>query len=223
MPVRKQRQISYALLITALSPVLPQILGSAFNIWYNIIIVDPLLTTAALKQRFLSTVIVYNSICYPLVRYLWLRLVYSLRPALTKMRTWRADLETMLQAARRRVIRLPFLGAIIFGLAWLLCIPIFIFSLAQVNNGLDWRLLWHLPVSFGVSGFISITHSFFLVELASNWGLFPVLFQRDSCRSDAWSKNPIAARPGTNLGDLCGHLSDRILTLIELCARFGRK
>ena len=60
-------QISYALLITALSPVLPQILGSAFNIWYNIIIVDPLLTTAALKQRFLNTVIVYNIICYPVV------------------------------------------------------------------------------------------------------------------------------------------------------------
>ena len=61
------KQISYALLITALSPVLPQILGSAFNIWYNIIIVDPLLTTAALKQRFLNTVIVYNTICYPVV------------------------------------------------------------------------------------------------------------------------------------------------------------
>ena len=48
------KQISYALLITALSPLLPQILGSAFNIWYNVIIVDPLLTTAALKQRFLT-------------------------------------------------------------------------------------------------------------------------------------------------------------------------
>ena len=48
------KKISYALLITALSPLLPQILGSAFNIWYNVIIVDPLLTTAALKQRFLG-------------------------------------------------------------------------------------------------------------------------------------------------------------------------
>jgi adenylate cyclase len=172
------KKIGYALLITALSPLLPQILGSAFNIWYNVIIVDPLLTTAALKQRFLSTVIVYNSICYPVVGYLWLRLVYSLRPALTKIERGESISEPMLQAARRRVIRLPFLGAIIFGLAWLLCIPIFIFSLAQVNHGLDSRLLWHLPVSFGVSGFISLTHSFFLVELASNWGLFPVLFQR---------------------------------------------
>ena len=171
------KQISYALLITALSPVLPQILGSAFNISYNIIIIDPLLTTAALKQRFLNTVIVYNTICYPVVMYVWLRLVYSLRPALTKMQDGKPISETMLQAARRRVIRLPFLGAIACGLGWLLCIPVFILSLAQVSNGLDWRLLWHLPVSFGVSGFISLTHGFFLAELASNWGLFPVLFQ----------------------------------------------
>ena len=177
-PRPQAREISYALLITALSPLLPQILGSAFNIWYNVLIVDPLLTTAALKQRFLSTVIVYNSICYPVVGYLWLRLVYSLRPALTKIKRGEPISEPLLQAARQRVIRLPFLGAIIFGLAWLLCIPVFIFSLAEVNHGLDSRLLWHLPVSFGVSGFISLTHSFFLVELASNWGLFPVLFQR---------------------------------------------
>jgi adenylate cyclase len=173
-----QAKTRYALLITALSPLLPQILGSAFNIWYNVIIVDPLLTTAALKQRFLSTVIVYNSICYPLATYLWLRLVYSLRPALTKMEHGEPISETMLQAARRRVIRLPFLGSIICGLGWLLCIPVFIFSLTQVSNGLDWRLLWHLPISFGVSGFISLTHGFFLVELVSNWGLFPILFQR---------------------------------------------
>jgi adenylate cyclase len=46
-----------------------------------------------------------------------------------------------------------------------------------VNHQLDSRLLWHLPISFGVSGFISLTHSFFLVELASQRGLFPVLFR----------------------------------------------
>lgn len=171
-------RIKYALLVTALAPVLPQILGSAFNIWYNIIIVDPFLNTAALKERFLRTVIVYNSVCYPLAVYLWLRLVYSLWPALSRIERGEQIPDPMLQAARRRVIHLPFLGAIICGLAWLLCIPVFIFSLAAVSDGLDWQLLWHLPVSFGVSGFISLTHGFFLVELASNWGLFPALFQR---------------------------------------------
>jgi adenylate cyclase len=43
-------------------------------------------------------------------------------------------------------------------------------------------LLWHLPISFLVSGFIAVTHSFFLVELASHWGIFPTLFR--SARAD---------------------------------------
>jgi adenylate cyclase len=60
----------------------------------------------------------------------------------------------------------------------LLCIPIFILSLAAVPGALESGLLWQLPISFVVSGFISLTHGFFLVELASHWGLFPVLFRR---------------------------------------------
>lgn len=172
------RRVEYALLVTALAPVLPQLLGSAFNIWYNVIIVDPLLTTPALKQRFLQTVVFFNAVCYPVGVYLWLRLVYSLRPTLKKLEKGELIPEATLQMARRRVIRLPFLGAIICGSGWLLCIPVFILSLAHVNHGLDSQLLWHLPISFGVSGFISLTHGFFLVELASNWGLFPVLFRR---------------------------------------------
>ena len=78
---------------------------------------------------------------------------------------------------RRRVIRLPFWGTLICGAGWLLCIPIFLLSLGEVNHDLDSRLFWHLPISFGVSGFISLTHSFFLIELASHWGLFPVFFR----------------------------------------------
>src|SRR2546429_180601 len=74
----------YGLLLTALAPVVPQIIGSAFNIWYNTTVIQPLLVS---------------------------------------------------------------------------------------------RLLWHLPISFCVSGFIAVTHSFFLVELASHWGLFPVFFR----------------------------------------------
>jgi adenylate cyclase len=172
------RRIKYALLVTALAPALPQILGSAFNIWYNISVVDPLLVTDALKRRFLQTVIVYNSLCYPVGFYLWLRLVYSLRPVLERLQAGEAVPHERLFQARRRAILLPFWGALISGAGWLLCIPVFLFSLAEVvDHALDPRLLWHLPISFGVSGFISLTHSFFLVELASHRGLFPVLFR----------------------------------------------
>ncbi|HEY5742566.1 MAG TPA: adenylate/guanylate cyclase domain-containing protein [Terrimicrobiaceae bacterium] len=170
------RRTKYALLVTALAPVLPQMLGRAFNIWYNLVVIDPLLTTAALKERFVQTVVAYNIICYPAGVFLWLRLLYSLRPVLEMLQRGEQIPEPLLQLARRRVIRLPFIAAIICGAGWLLCIPVFILSLAVVNHGLDSQFWWHLPISFGVSGFISLTHGFFLVELASNWGLFPALF-----------------------------------------------
>jgi len=35
----------YGLLVTAFAPVIPQVLGSAFNIWYNAIVIAPLLVT----------------------------------------------------------------------------------------------------------------------------------------------------------------------------------
>ena len=171
------RRIKYALLVTALAPALPQILGSAFNIWYNIAVVDPLLVTAALKRRFLQTIVVYNSICYPIGFYLWVRLVYSLRPVLERLQAGEDVPDAALFQARRRAILLPFLGALITGAGWLLCIPVFLLSLRAVDHNLDARLFWHLPISFGVSGFISLTHSFFLVELASHRGIFPVLFR----------------------------------------------
>ena len=171
------RRIKYALLVTALAPALPQILGSAFNIWYNIAVVDPLLVTAALKRRFLQTIVVYNSICYPIGFYLWVRLVYSLRPVLERLQAGEDVPDAALFRARRRAILLPFLGALITGAGWLLCIPVFLLSLRAVDHNLDARLFWHLPISFGVSGFISLTHSFFLVELASHKRIFPVLFR----------------------------------------------
>src|SRR5260370_10303681 len=39
------------------------------------------------------------------------------------------------------------------------------------------QLFWHLPISFGISGFIATTQGFFLIELVSHWGLFPLFFQ----------------------------------------------
>jgi adenylate cyclase len=171
------RRVEYALLVTLLAPALPQIIGSAFNIWYNIAVVDPLLVTAALKQRFLQTIIIYNSLCYPLGFYVWWRLVYSLRPALKQLQAGEQVSQEVLLRSRRRAIYLPFWGALISGVGWLLCIPVFLLSLYAVNNDLDRRLFWHLSISFGVSGFISSTHSLFLVELASHRGFFPLLFR----------------------------------------------
>jgi adenylate cyclase len=171
----------YGLLLTALGPVVPQILGSAFNIWYNATVIEPMLTPA-LRQRFFATVIVYNALVYPIGVYLWLKRIFSFRDLFHRLQTNpggdpdESGLQELTQA-RRRLIHLPWFAAAICGVAWFLCIPVFIGALIQVQNPLDPRLLWHLPISFCVSGFIAVTHTFFLVELASQWGLFPAFFR----------------------------------------------
>ena len=168
----------YGLLLTALAPVIPQILGSAFNIWYNATVIEPMLTPA-LRQRFFATVVVYNAIVYPIGASLWVRRIFSFRDLCYRLQAKAGDqtppLEELTQA-RRRLIHLPWFAASISGAAWFLCIPVFVGALLQVQNPLDPRLLWHLLISFCVSGFIAVTHSFFLVELASQWGLFPAFF-----------------------------------------------
>lgn len=174
--MREQRKFS-GLLIVALAPVIPQLLGSAFNIWYNAAIVGPLLVTAALKDRFFQTIIIYNSIIYPVGIWVWLWCVFSLRPALDRLRRGSPMDPEMLTRARRRVIHLPWFAAIISATAWLVCIPVFLGSLWQVQGSLDARLIWHLPISFGISAFIAITQTFFLVELASHAKLFPIFFR----------------------------------------------
>ena len=68
----------YGLLLTALAPLVPQILGSAFNIWYNATVIEPMFTPA-LRQRFLTTVVVYNAVVYPIGVYLWLKRIFSFR------------------------------------------------------------------------------------------------------------------------------------------------
>ncbi len=172
----RKRPIRHPLLVVALAPLIPHLLGSAFNIWYNMVIIDPLLREGHLRERFISTVIVWNVIVYPITLAVWLGLIFSLRPALHQVLGGEAMPE-QLEWSRRRLVNLPWYGVIVAGIAWLLCIPVFLISLALTGRHLSPQLLWHLPISFGVSGFIAITQSFFLIELASYWGLFPVFFR----------------------------------------------
>ncbi|HEV7404619.1 MAG TPA: adenylate/guanylate cyclase domain-containing protein [Chthoniobacteraceae bacterium] len=167
------------LLATALAPVLPQLFGSAFNIWYNFSVVIPLLATDALRQRFFTACIAYNAIAYPLTILAWLLAVGALRPVLRRLLAGEKVAASALLAARRRAINLPWWGALLAGSGWLVCIPVFLVALAAVPGPLPPMLLWHLPISFLVSGFIAITHTFFVTELTTHRVLFPILFARE--------------------------------------------
>jgi adenylate cyclase len=171
----------HGLLLVACAPIVPQITGSIFNIWYNFAVIGPLLDTDHLKARFSFTVLVFNVLVYPVSIGLWIWLVTSLAPALRAVRSQdAASPSAQLDRARRRVINLPWWGALLAGISWLLCIPVFLLSLMATGEKLDWTLYIHFPVSFLVSALISTTHSFFLIELVSHRLLLPVLFRNSA-------------------------------------------
>src|SRR2546430_17057574 len=76
----------HPLLVTALAPLIPHLLGSAFNIWYNMMVVDPLLIAAGLKQRFIDTVIVWNPIAYLAAVAFWTYPILFRPPAVHRSR-----------------------------------------------------------------------------------------------------------------------------------------
>ena len=174
LSVRARR---FGLLVTALAPVIPQILGSAFNIWYNAIVIAPLLVTVELRHRFAATVIFYNAIVYPAAIAIWIYIILSLRPAFRALITGAEFESKELELAQRRVVHLPWLAFAISSIAWVGCIPVFLLALTTTGSPVGSQLLWHLPISFLVSAFIAVTQTFFLVELASQWALFLVFFR----------------------------------------------
>src|SRR5438105_3434310 len=166
----------HPLLVTALAPVIPHLLGSAFNIWYNMTVIDPLLIAAGLKQRFITTVIVWNAFAYPAAVVIWMWLILSLKSPLNRLRRGEEIATLDLDRIRRRLVHLPWYGAAISGAAWFVGAIVFMISLALAGRSRTPQLFWHLPISFGVSGFIATTQGFFLIEWTSHWGLFPIFF-----------------------------------------------
>jgi adenylate cyclase len=178
-PAQLRLRERYALLFTAFAPLLPQLFGSWFNIWYNLEIINPLLSTQALKDRFQQTVVAYNVVVYPLATLFWVRLVYSLKPVFRALCAGQSVEPAALARVQSRVVNLPWWGTSLTALAWLLCIPVFLTSMATVPHAPDPQLHWHFSISIVVATLISATHSIFAVEVVTYWGLFPILF-RDS-------------------------------------------
>ncbi|UBF25090.1 adenylate/guanylate cyclase domain-containing protein [Kovacikia minuta CCNUW1] len=157
-------------------PVFAQLLGSAFNIWYNFAYVQPLLSPAQLAT-FWHTVKVFNLLFYPAGVGLWVWVGLSLQQPCHQLEANQPIAPERLLQARQRVINLPWWGTFIAGSIWLLCIPIFLLALAQAPGELNPRLFSDLPISFVISALIATTHSFFIVELLSQRLLYPILFR----------------------------------------------
>ena len=168
--------VRWAVWLTGISAVIPEIIGSAFNIAYNIVHVETLLSPPKLAVFFV-TIAIYNLTVYPVAIAIWMWILWSLHR--TYSRTLRNEPVdgAQLMRARRMVINLPRYGVGIGVVGWLLCIPVFLGALVLSPGPLDSRVYLHLPVSFLISAVIAATHGFFLLELLAQRLLYPVLFQ----------------------------------------------
>jgi adenylate cyclase len=164
------------LLLVALAPVVAQLIGSVFNIWYNLTQVRPLLT-AGQYDTFCRAITAYNVLAYPAAAGLWVWMVLSLRSAYRGATLGKPTEERILVRARRRAINLPNWVVAFTGPAWALCIPVFLLSLLTSPEPLDPRVIIHLPISVTIAGLIGVSHAYFAVELVGRRLLYPVLFQ----------------------------------------------
>lgn len=163
----------------AVAPVLAAVIGSAFNIWYNGTQIEPLLNDAQ-WDLFQKSVAIYNVGAYPLLIGIWLWRVWSIKPTLDRLSSGSTVDDAVLGRARVQAINLPWSIVGIMGIGWALCIPALLIGLQQSVEPVDRRVLFHLPTSVVISGLLTVTNAFFVVELLVGRTLFPLLFRDQS-------------------------------------------
>ncbi|MCA9211707.1 MAG: adenylate/guanylate cyclase domain-containing protein [Planctomycetales bacterium] len=170
------------LLYVLLAPVPAQVIGSIFNTWYNISLIEPLLEGQQ-EARFWTIVTVYNLVVYPLAIYLWYRSFLPIRSVFSILSS-ACDNETvpaeLLLTAQRRSIYLPWIMASIAIIAWFACVPAFLIAMSWTDTPLNRLVSFHLALSFFVAGIMATSQGMFAVELSVQRFIFPHLFKNSS-------------------------------------------
>ena len=176
---RGRPRTSRPLLLVIVLPLLMQLVGSVFNIWYNTFHVVPLLD-AAQKDTFEQTIVLFNCVAYPTFIGIWVYAVLRLRQPLQARHSGQALPAEQATAARRAAVHLPWWTLGVTAGGWVLCIPALLIPLATGPGRLDPQVFVHLPISIAIAGLMSVTQGVFVVELAAERRLFPLLFDRDT-------------------------------------------
>ncbi|MEZ6048780.1 MAG: adenylate/guanylate cyclase domain-containing protein [Planctomycetaceae bacterium] len=182
----------HPLLVTGASIFIPQLIGSCFNITYNAVYIERLLTPDQLAL-FFKTVAIYNLSVYPAAIFAWIWLLRYVHNRYNLLKSGGELPSEELKKTQRFVINMPWYGSGFGVLGWFMCIPVFLGSLASHEMPLDSRVYALLPISFGISGLIASTHSFFILEMLSQKLLYPVFFQTGSPSSTPGAK-PLTLR-----------------------------
>lgn len=161
----------------ALAPLAAAVVGSGFNIWFNVTHVEPLLSGTQ-HEAFQHTILLTNLLLYPAGLIGWLWIVFSIRPGLAAvLGSGEAESPERLEKTRARAINLPWHCVGILGAGWLACAPIFLLALSRKEEPMHDQLAPNLITSISIAAFITMTHAFFIVEVITQKLLFPVLFR----------------------------------------------
>ena len=169
----------HGLLVVCLSPVLANVIGSLFNIFYNRIQTEPMLSVAQ-QARFDACVQVFNVIVYPIAIVCFALPLVWLRPIHKSLLDGEPVERERLVKAQRIVVNLPWWFLTVTALGWWSCIPVFPAAIQALPEPLSGTVVFHLVSSFLIASMIAIPQSFFAVEMASQKALFPVFFRRDN-------------------------------------------
>ncbi len=169
------RRARRALLWIGLLFVLAQLVGSAFNIWYNLLHIEPLLTPSQ-HRRFAISIFWVNALLYPAAILVGARILASVLPVLRTFAAGETPDQAALDWARARCINFPWYGLALAGTCWLSCIPLFLGLLRTSPEPLDPRVDFHLPLSLLIGGSIAVSIGFSCLEWGVQRWLYPVLF-----------------------------------------------
>ncbi len=169
----------HGLLLVGISPIVANLIGSAFNIMYNQQQIWPILSEIQ-RERFDLCWQLFNLLVYPVAVAFWATPLLLLRGIHRSLLLGEKVNPETLAVAQRKVINLPWWILIVAGVSWLICIPVFPLALYVLPDKLLPAVVWHLVTSFVTSSLIAITHSFFAVELVSQRALYPVFFRQSS-------------------------------------------
>lgn len=202
------------LLLVALSPVIANLVGSAFNIWYNERQIRPILTDAQL-ERFGDCWLWFNLIVYPIAVSCWAAPLAWLVKTHRQVLAGQPVEPARLQRAQRTVVNLPWRILTVASVCWIGCIPVFLLALAALPEPLSSKVVGHLTVSFLTGGLIAVTHSFFAVELTSQAALFPVYFRRSS-PADTPGAMPLTLQARQTMWTLAAAVSPIVILVLLL-------
>ncbi len=183
--------IGKRILWISLSLLCAQIIGSIFNIWYNLTHIRPLLTAAQI-ERFMGAIRWYNALIYPLALAVWLGITLSIA------RVWKTG-ERKGDAwcrATRRMINLPWIAIMASGAPWLLSIPVFLAAVRSTPDPLDPQVNLHLPVSIVIGALISTAQGFFAVEILTQRLLYPLFLTNTRSESECGAYRITLGRRG---------------------------